>query len=158
MDTNQAKEVGHNASERPVRQRRQRGFSILEALAVVTMIGVITVIAYPTLRDQAIKGRRADAHTALLESALKEQQYFAQHGSYTDDMRALGYGADPTTSPKGAYQVDATLTGGGQGFTLKATRQGAQTADHTCGDLTLSHTGVKSAVNNTDSTPGKNCW
>lgn len=135
-----------------------RGFTLVELMMVVVLIGVVGGLAYPAYVGQVVKARRGDAHALMLAAAVKQEQFYAQRGSYTADMRDLGYAADPATSENGFYQIDAILSGGGQGYTLTATRVGVQTNDSRCGDLTLTHTGIKSAVNNSDSTPQTTCW
>lgn len=137
---------------------RERGFTLVEVMMVVVLISIVAGLGYPSYVNHVVKGRRGDAHALMLEAAVKQEQFFAQRGSYTADMRELGYATDPATSAHGFYQVDATLSGGGQGYTLTASRQGVQTSDGRCGDLTLTNTGIKSAVSHNDDAPQKNCW
>lgn len=135
-----------------------RGFTLVEVMMVMVLIGIVAGLAYPAYTSHIVNARRGDAHALMLAAAVKQEQYYAQRGLYTSDMRELGYPADPAVSAKGFYRIDATLSGGGQGYTLTATRVGVQTGDSSCGDLTLSHTGIKSAVNNSDATPQTTCW
>lgn len=135
-----------------------RGFTLVEVMMVMVLIGIAAALAYPAYTSHVVNARRGDAHALMLAAAVKQEQFYAQRGGYTADMRELGYPADPAVSSKGFYQVDVTLSGGGQGYTLTATRTGVQTNDALCGDLTLTHTGIRSAVNNSDATPQTTCW
>lgn len=135
-----------------------RGFTLVEVMIVVVLIGVVSGLAYPAYVNHVVKARRGDAHAMMLAAAVKQEQFYAQRGSYTADMRELGYPVDPAVSEKRFYQIDATLSGSGQGYTLTATRSGVQSNDSRCGDLTLTHTGIKSAVNHSDTAPQTTCW
>jgi len=139
-------------------RNKQGGFSLAELMITVLLIGIISGIAYPSYIDQIMKSRRGDATAALLTSVVKQETYYAYHGVYTTDMSELGFSADPATSEKGFYQIDSVINGTAQSFTLTATREGIQTDDTVCGDLTLTSLGVKSATNNTESNPAQNCW
>lgn len=137
---------------------RYKGFTLLEVMGALVIVAVLVTITYPTYMGYVENSRRADAINALLTLATKQEKYHYNAGSYTDNMTLLGYSSDPAISPESFYRLDAALIDGGQNFTLTATRQGVQVHDTTCGDLTLSSTGIKSAINNTSSDPLRDCW
>lgn len=137
---------------------RPAGFTLIELMVALAIVSILAAITYPSYQSYVMKGKRGDAHTLLMEAAVKQEHFYAQHGVYSADMRELGYSADPALSAHGLYQVDADWNNGSAGYLLTATRRGVMTNDTGCGDLTLSHTGLKSALNNTNSDPGKNCW
>lgn len=137
---------------------KARGFTLIEVMMVVVLIGVTVALAYPAYVNHVVKARRGDAHAMMLAAAVKQEQFYAQRGSYTADMRELGYAADPAVSEKGFYRIDASLSSSGQGYVLTATRSGVQASDGRCGDLTLTHTSIKSAVNHSDPAPQTTCW
>lgn len=135
-----------------------RGFTLTELMITLALVGIVASVAYPSYQSYLTKGRRSDAHVLMMEAAVKQEHFYAQHGVYTADMRNLGYSANPASTTRGVYQIGAVLSGGGSGFTLTAVRQGVQTSDTRCGDLTLTHTRIKSAVNQTESEPARSCW
>jgi type IV pilus assembly protein PilE len=135
-----------------------RGFTLVELLLVVTVIGILAGLAYPSYIGQVTKSRRAEAVTVLLEAAARQEQFYGSNKAYSNDMTRLGYSADPADSPQGFYKIDATLAAGGQSYTLVATRVAPQTGDAQCGDLTLTNLGVKSAINQDSSDPAADCW
>lgn len=134
------------------------GFTLIEVMIVVVVAGIFAAIAYPSYMDYVRDGRRADGQAALLSAAERQAQYYLDHKIFTANMTDLGYAADPMSSPKKFYQIDAVVNASGQSFTLTALRREAQVTDTDCGDLTINNLSVKSAVNNTNSNPAKNCW
>lgn len=135
-----------------------KGFSLLELVSSLVIVGILASMAIPAYVGHVESSRRTDAIGALVTLATMQEKYHYTTGSYTDDMTLLGHSADPALSPESFYQIDATLIDAGQNFTLTATRQGKQTGDTLCGDLTLTSTGIKSAINNTSSNPLDDCW
>jgi type IV pilus assembly protein PilE len=62
-----------------------KGFTLLELLIVVTIIGILASMAYPSYRDSQIKGNRAAAKAYLLEVTQKEQQFLLDNRAYGSD-------------------------------------------------------------------------
>lgn len=125
----------------------------------MAICALLVAIALPAYTNQVRTARRVDATSTLLTLAALQEQFYGVKGEYTNDVSALGMAANPGTTPEGYYRVSAAFVGvDSQTFTLTATRQGVQVNDTVCGDLTLTHTGVKSAVNNTETNPARNCW
>ncbi len=137
---------------------KSAGFSLLELMIVLVLMGILVSIGYPSYIGYVEAARRTDGIGGLLTLAAKQEKYYMNAGSYADDMTLLGLDADPGLSDEGFYRLDATLTAGGQGYTLTATRTGIHTSDTFCGDLVLTSTGIKTAVNNTSTNPVKDCW
>ena len=122
------------------------GFTLMEILIAVAIVGILAAVAYPAYQDQVAKTRRSDAKIALTQAASAQERFFTQNNSYTANTADVG-GA---TSPEGYYAisipVQTTTT-----FTLTATAIGAQAGDANCASFSITHTGAKTATN-TD------CW
>jgi type IV pilus assembly protein PilE len=137
---------------------RSRGFTFLELVVAMAICALLAAIALPAYSNQVRTARRVDATATLLTLAALQEQFYGANGMYTNNVTVLGMAANPGTTPKEYYQIAAVVDVNRQTFTLTATRQGVQTGDTVCGDLTLTHTGVKSAVKNTETNPARNCW
>ena len=136
-------------------RRTVAGVTLVELMIVVAIASILAVIAYPSFMDRVYQSRRADGHAALLEAAMRQQRFYTDTDSYTTDLTALGFAASPAASADGYYNVSVAAGAGGiaNAFVLTATPQGAQTGDTTCGNLTLSSTGVKGS-----GTGSAKCW
>ncbi|MBX3603912.1 MAG: type IV pilin protein [Piscinibacter sp.] len=65
-----------------VGRRRADGFSLIELMIAVAIVGIVAAIAYPAYTDSVRKGRRAEARTALLTLMQQQERYLTQNGSY----------------------------------------------------------------------------
>ena len=132
-----------------------QGFTLIELMIAVAIMGIIAAIALPSYNAQMMKTRRADAYSCLVDASQRQEDFFYQNNSYTATLTNLGYAADPVSCGDDAnYTLTATATA--NNYLLTATRANVQTGDTQCGDLTLSSTGVKGNTNG--SLPAASCW
>jgi type IV pilus assembly protein PilE len=125
---------------------RWAGFTLTELLIAVAILGIISAIAYPSYQNYVRGARRAEARNMLLDASNREERNFADNNTYTDDMTALGFAADPAISETTNYSLDAAVNPAvpnATTYTLTATAQGSQAADDKCDTLTLASTGAK---------------
>ena len=71
--------------------KRIGGFTLIELMIAVAVVGILGAIAFPNYSDHLRKGRRSDAQTALMELAQKQEVFYARNASYTVDMTDLAY-------------------------------------------------------------------
>ncbi|MDO6563627.1 type IV pilin protein [Amphritea sp. 1_MG-2023] len=116
---------------------KSKGFTLIELMIVVAVIGILLSIAYPSFMEQVRQSRRSDGYAALMQAAAMEERYFTVNNSYSSTLSDIG-GA---SSPEGYYTVSVVVSGGG--YTLSAAGSGSQASDTDCTPLVLSHTGVK---------------
>ncbi len=78
-----------------------KGFTLIEVMIVVAILGIITVIALPSYAELVMKGKRTDAKVELLKIAQLQESYFVQNLSYAKDLTTgaggLGLGASVRT-------------------------------------------------------------
>jgi len=68
---------------------KQRGFTLIELMITVAVVGILSAIAYPAYQDAMIKNRRAAAQALLSDVAQRQQQYLMDNRAYAADPNAL---------------------------------------------------------------------
>lgn len=139
---------------------RARGFTLIELMITVAIIGILAAIAVPAYRDSVLKGRRAQGRAALLELAQAQERYFTANNTYiavSSSSPVVGmktYSGDNATNA--AYTLTANNTCA-QSTNLKECVQLTATpsqSDPAVGKLYLSTLGVKDC----DGTNKQLCW
>jgi type IV pilus assembly protein PilE len=137
-------------------KRLQQGFSLIEIMIVVAIVGIITAIAIPIYTEYVARGHRADARAGLLQAQQWMERASTATGTYPLTIPAeLTWAADTTKRYTVGFQAGNTNSA----FTLVATRRagGSQASDR-CGDFTLTNTGTRGANNLASGTTAAECW
>ena len=122
-----------------------RGFTLIEVMIVVAIMGILAAIAYPSYINYVIKANRSAAQSFMMEVASKQERYLLDARSY-GDLAALGMASVPTTVTKN-YAVTATPSAGPPpSYAITATANSGSvqaTKDSACTPLTIDQTGKK---------------
>ena len=137
-------------------QTAQRGFTLIEVMIVVAIVGILSAVAYPSYAEYIRRGHRADARAGLLQAQQWLERAATATGVYPTALPAtMTWAADPTKR----YTIGFGAGNTNAAFTLVATRKaGGPQATDKCGDFTLTNTGVRGANNLSGGATIAECW
>lgn len=136
------------------------GFTLLEVMIVVAIIGIISSFAYPSYRESVRKTNRATATGLLLENAQFMERFFTENNTYVG--APLRFNRSPMAAgSRQNYAISFTAAATATTYTLQAvpTAGGPMDGDD-CGTLTFDNLGVRNAANGSPAN-GKTvaqCW
>lgn len=137
------------------------GFSLIEVMIVVVIIGVLLLVAVPGYQESMKKSRRADGMRDLMELTARQERFYAQYSVYTDDIDSPdGLNFDRTISSEGHYDLEVVACEGEDDddfsacYVLQAVPKDIQITDTQCATLSVDSKGQRSA----SGTLGAACW
>ena len=128
----------------------QRGFTLLEALLALAIVGLLTALALPAYEGHQLRAARMEARRELVEVAVDQERHRARNGAYAADAQPL---RAPATAGRirqtsgGNYAIEVRACADGDldsCFTATARPLGRQTRD-ICGEFSLSSDGARGA-------------
>jgi type IV pilus assembly protein PilE len=123
---------------------RTGGFTLMELMVTLTIVAVLSAIAWPSYLQYVKRGRRSSAKATMMDIANREQQYLLANRTYADTgtLQSSGYSVSSDVSP---YYTWAVNLGAGPTptFTITFTPIGAQASD---GSLTLDQAGNRTPL------------
>jgi type IV pilus assembly protein PilE len=137
------------------------GFTLIEVMIVVAVVGILTAIALPSYKQYVIRGNRNVAKGDLMELQQWMERNYSLTNGYDKDPSGNAIALPFTKSPKDAttprYVISFSVPPTSVAYTLLATAQSNQN-DTQCGNLTLSSAGVRGASGASTDAQIADCW
>ena len=125
--------------------RHASGFTLVELMVVVAIIGILVGIALPSYQEHVRTAHRTAAQTALMELAQQMLRHYTLNQQYSGATMDSGVLDQVST-----HYVISFAEQTSQRFTLQAVPVGTHAGDR-CGTLSISHTGARTAAQ-------ADCW
>ena len=158
----------HDGIKRGRSPARVRGFTLIELMITVTILGILAAIAYPSYTQYVTRSKVGLAKSSLVQVMDRQAQFYVDNKGFATDLTDLGFGENgfaidrngkevASTSSDRIYIISLANGASATAFTVQAVPQLTQATNDTkhtrCGTLSITNTGIRSVSgSNTD------CW
>ena len=96
--------------------RQNNGFTLIELMIVVAIVGILAAVAYPAYTDSVAKGKRAEARAAVMDLLQQQERYLTQMNTYeifdpgiTDNLPFKGFSSVSSGQSSSSHLLGARL-------------------------------------------------
>jgi type IV pilus assembly protein PilE len=149
-------------------RRKSQGFTMIEMMITVLIIGILARVAYTSYFSQVQKSNRSDAKIVLNDVAQRMQRCFTSQSTYKPTTTGTCTVVDNLTSTAGIISlqgyyrvglaVSTDLTATTYKLTATAVAGKRQETDKICASMTLDQTGKKSSLDDASTDTTATCW
>ncbi len=131
------------------RHASQRGVTLIELMIVTVIVGILASVAYPSYQQYILRSKRSEGKAMLLDIAARQERFFFDENSYTDDLTELGFASAAPLSAEDNYEASVEAGESGDiatSYKLTVTPQFGG-GDAECGALILDSRGTQTSAN-----------
>lgn len=110
-------------------RKRMEGFTLIELMIVVAIIGILAAIAIPNFLNYQCKAKQSEAKTLLGNIATAEEAYFTEYDTYKGVLGAIGFAS------KGDERYNYSVSASATAFTATATAIDNKGPEDSAGNL-----------------------
>ncbi|BEP38033.1 type IV pilin protein [Variovorax sp. V59] len=133
------------------------GFTLIEVMIVVAIIGILASIAIPAYNDYVRRGQLPEAFNTLSAYRATMEQYYQDNRNYGPSGTNCAANAAAAFTPSGTkyFSYTCTTSNSQQNYVITATGSAGQAVGHT---YTLNHNGDRATTQFKGSTVTQSCW
>nr|BFD62398.1 hypothetical protein BdHM001_10790 [Bdellovibrio sp. HM001] len=98
------------------KRKSQSGFSLVELMVVVAIIGILASIAIPSINKYMAKARQSEAKTNLSSLYTAEKAFFTEYNTYDSRFAAVGFTPEGALRYNVGFSAAGTIAGVGDGY------------------------------------------
>ena len=147
--------------------KQAKGFTLIELMIVVAIIGILAAIAYPAYQERVAQARRAECASGMTSLASALERRFTTQNTYqgvagggsnngAPDVALFPSATCPIDGGTATYNLNLS-TPTATTYTITATPTGVQASD-ACGTFTLDNTGLKGVTGASGGKTWQDCW